>query len=195
MLQYPLKIAFKFWALHPQAFVTDANGQVVMYVKQKLFKLKESLTIYSDESQSKPLVYINADRILDFSANYTFTDTSDNIVGSIRRNGGRSLWKAHYDLTDDRDVPYSIQEENPWVKLVDGLLGEIPILGAFTGYFLNPRYFIEDGAGNRIATISKKRSFLESQFVIEKHQEVSSEAELRLVLGTLMLIFLERDRG
>jgi uncharacterized protein YxjI len=195
MLQYPLTISFKLLALHPQAFVKDASGNNVMYVKQKLFKLKESLTIFSDETQSNALVQIDADRILDFSANYTFRDLQGNIIGSIRRSGARSIWKAHYVLADDNHPTYQLTEENAWVKLLDGLVGEIPVLGAFSGYFLNPRYLILDESGKRVATISKKRTFLESQFTIEKHFETDIETEMRLVLGTLMMIFLERSRG
>lgn len=41
MLNYPLTMSFKIVAINPQVTVTDTSGQVVAYVKQKAFRLKE----------------------------------------------------------------------------------------------------------------------------------------------------------
>jgi uncharacterized protein YxjI len=95
-LAYPLSVSFKIVALAPQLSVRDANGNLIAYVRQKLFKLKEAITVYSDEGQTQPVFAINADRILDFSARYHFTQSNGAAVGSIKRDGMRSLWKSHY---------------------------------------------------------------------------------------------------
>jgi hypothetical protein len=62
-MDYPLQLSFKLMALTPQIYVSDARGQMRMYVKQKMFKLRESITVFQDESQSQPLFHINADRV------------------------------------------------------------------------------------------------------------------------------------
>jgi hypothetical protein len=54
-MQFPLKLTFKILAVAPQITVTDASGQILFYVKQKLFKLKEAITVYSDSSQTREL--------------------------------------------------------------------------------------------------------------------------------------------
>ena len=69
-MNYPLTMSFKILAVAPQIFIKDATGQEVMYVKQKLFKLKEAIQVFSDQSQSQLLYTINADRVLDFSARH-----------------------------------------------------------------------------------------------------------------------------
>ena len=51
----PLTLKFKFAVIHPQFSVTDANGRVVAYVKQKAFKLKEDITVFSSEAMTEPL--------------------------------------------------------------------------------------------------------------------------------------------
>src|SRR3972149_438649 len=73
-MQYPLNLSFKVMALAPQLSVTDASGQQIFYVKQKLFKLKEAVNVFADSAQTRQLYTINADRILDFSAQYHFSD-------------------------------------------------------------------------------------------------------------------------
>ena len=54
-MNYPLQISFKAIALSNQGTVTDASGNVVAYVKQKAFKLKEAITVFTDQSQTTPM--------------------------------------------------------------------------------------------------------------------------------------------
>ena len=83
MLNYPLEMSFKIVAINPQVRVTDASGQLIAYVKQKAFKLKEDITIFGDEGQTHPLYRMNANRILDFNANYAITTPTGQPVGSF----------------------------------------------------------------------------------------------------------------
>ena len=73
-MKYPLNLSFKLLAIAQQITGTDAAGQVVFYVKQKAFKLKEAVTVFADVEQTKPMYTIKADRVIDFSARYDFND-------------------------------------------------------------------------------------------------------------------------
>src|SRR3989304_9689551 len=84
------------WA--PQRSVPDASGQQIFYVKQKLFKLKEAVNVFADSAQTRQLYTINADRILDFSAQYHFSDSNGAKLGSGKRHGMRSRWRARYNV-------------------------------------------------------------------------------------------------
>ena len=197
-MQYPLTLSFKILALAPQIAVTDGSGNPVMYVRQKLFKLKEQIHVFRDDSRSQELFQINADRIIDFSANYRFTTAAGDPVGSVKRRGARSLWKASYDVVDTSgQVVLQIEEESAWVKFLDGAIGEIPIVGMFTGYFLNPKYLIRrPGSGETVMKVIKHRSFLESRFEIQRQDEtVAGGEEVTAILSVLMMVLLERSRG
>ncbi len=197
-LQFPVTLTFKLIALAPQIYVKDAVGRDILYVKQKLLKLKEKVRVFADSSQSQQVYEINADRWLDWSARYSFTDPHGITVGSVRRLGARSLWKATYEVAGamGQDL-FRIEEENPWAKVLDGFLGEIPIIGAFTGYFLNPKYVVLRAGTNQPALrISKHRAFLESRFEIENLAGGLAETETEsALLGILMMALLERSRG
>ena len=67
-MNYPLQLTFKLVALAPQLKVTDASGATVCYVRQKMFRLKESVEVFADETRTEKLCEIRADRIIDFSA-------------------------------------------------------------------------------------------------------------------------------
>src|SRR5258707_533698 len=160
--QYPLDIRFKLVALAPRMFVTDATGNNVSFVSQKVMALKEDITVYTDDSRSNELYKIKADRIVDFSANYAFTDSKNSkALGAIRSKGWRSIWKATYEIVDATGtLTHRITEDNPWVKIGDSLLGEVPVLGLFTGYFLNPSYTaIDEKSGQPAMRLTKQKAF------------------------------------
>ena len=195
-MQFPLTLEFKKVALSPQISVLDANGNLLFYVKQKLFKLKEAITVFADREQTQPLYTINADRVIDFSARYHFKDSNGIEIGSIKRNGRRSIWKARYDIFDSNEQPIMrIEEQDAWVKVFDAVLTEIPILGMFSGYFFNPVYLVERPDDSLALKLSKNKAFLESSFTITQESPLNEQEQLQTVLGVLMMTLLERSRG
>jgi uncharacterized protein YxjI len=195
-MQFPLKLTFKILAVAPQITVTDASGQTLFYVKQKLFKLKEAITVFSDSSQTKELYKINADRVIDFSAKYHLMDVNGQEIGSIKREGVRSIFKARYDIFDSNGSHVlDINEESAFVRVMDALFGEIPVLGMFTGYVFNPTYIVADMQGQIVMKIKKEPAFLETGFVITQERPMPDDETLRAVLGAFMMVLLERIRG
>jgi uncharacterized protein YxjI len=194
-MNFPLELNFKMVALNPQVKVTDAAGNVVLYTKQKAFKLKEAVTVFADVEQTRPLYTINADRVLDFNAKYNIDDAWGNRLGAVARKGRKSLWRAQYEVLDGGGQPMTIQEENGWVKVADALFGEVPLLGIFSGYVFNPTYLLTDASGAPLMRLSKQPAFLEGRFRIEKLAELNEPDETRAVLSFLMMVLLERRRG
>lgn len=195
-MNYPLDLSFKLIALASQIYIRDANGQLLGYVKQKLLKLKEDINVFADKGQTRHLFNIKADRILDFSANYRFTSASGQHIGSIRRRGMRSIFRANYEIYDALgNQVMAIKEENAWVKVGNALVGEIPIVGMFTGYFFNPAYIVSRVDGTQIARLSKQPSFFESKFRLESMNMMNEEDETRVLLSVLTMTLLERARG
>lgn len=195
-MNYPLQLSFKLLAIASQIYVRDANGQLLGYVKQKLFKLKEDINVFADEGQTQLLYNIKADRVIDFSAKYNFTDANGQFLGSLKRKGMRSILKANYEVYDERDQQvYQIHEENAWIKVVDSLLGEVPVLGMFTGYLFNPAYIVERMDGSPVARLAKQPAFFEGIFQLEPKSQIAPEEEARVLLSVLGMTLLERARG
>lgn len=195
-MNFPLSLSFKLLALANQIYVRDANGNLLGYVKQKMFKLKEDINIFADEQQTQMLFNIKADRMIDWSANYSFTDSRGNYLGSIKRQGMRSIWKASYDVFDSAgNQVYKIHEENGWVKVADALFGELPIVGILSGYVFNPTYLVDRMDGTPVAHLKKEPAMFEGKFILSNLSPLSTEEETRVVLGVLMMILLERRRG
>ena len=198
MLQitFPINFQFKISTLSNDFTATDSNGNTIAYVKQKMFKLKEDISIYNDETKSKVNYRIKADRWLDFSAAYAFFDESENEFGKIVRKGWRSIWKAEYEIIDEHQkLQYIIRELSVWTRVFDSLLGQIPILNFFTGYLFNPSYAVTNMNGKEIVRLSKKPSFFGRKFELTQSGEMDSDDDDRIMLGLMMMILLERRRG
>jgi hypothetical protein len=197
--QYPLHITFKIWTLSPnRVSVTDHQGKLLFVIRQKAFRLKEAIMVYGDEQLSQPLYEIKADRIIDFSARYNFSDPKGTDLGGIKRHGMKSLWSAKYDTFDSLAATtpmMTIQEDEPWVKVLDALFSEIPIVGMFTGYIFNPSYTLARAEGANVMKLSKIPGFLSRNFTIQKVDQLDDREELQAILSILMMIFLERRRG
>jgi uncharacterized protein YxjI len=195
-MNYPLSLSFKLLALANQIYIRDANNNLLGYVKQKMFKLKDDINIFADEQQTQLLFNIKADRMIDWSANFNFTDARGNHLGSIKRQGMRSIWKASYDIFDARGAQVmKINEENGWIKVGDALFGELPLVGILSGYVFNPSYIISRIDGSPVAKLKKQPAFLEGRFQLENQSQLSSEDETRALLSVLMMTLLERRRG
>jgi uncharacterized protein YxjI len=193
---FPLTFQFKLGTISNDFTAKDSSGQTIAYVRQKMFKLKDAIMVFSDETKTNQLYTIKADRIIDFNASYEFTDANDTVLGSIGRKGMRSLWKAHYEIFDANKLQeYHVREQNPWAKVADVLFSEIPIVGMFTGYMFNPKYEIVASDGTIVARLSKEKSFFGRIFKLEKLAEFKSGDSERLLLALMMMMLLERRRG
>ena len=195
-LQYPLFLKFKLTTLASDFTITDSNENSLAYVRQKMFKLKEDVVVFNNESKSQENFRIKANQWIDFNASYAITDSFGKNLGKIARKGMRSIWKATYNIFDhNENQKYKVQEENAWVKVFDGIVSDIPIIGMFTGYFLNPSYIVHDNNGKEIYRLRKMPSFFGRKFQLDQLNDIADEEETLVVLSLMMMVLLERTKG
>ncbi len=194
-MNYPLQLSFEVLSIGRKLSVIDAAGNLSFFVKQKAFKLKESVTVFADADQKFPLYELTADRVIDFSASYHFKDTTGSHVGTVRRKGMKSLWRARYDIVNGGGPGLTIQEGNPWTKVFDALFCEIPIVGMFSGYVFHPEYIVAREDGTAVMRLKKEPAFFQGKFSIEKLGAVSDDEEKRILLSLIMMVLLEKQRG
>lgn len=196
-LHFPITLRMKLLALAPQFYVSDKNNQPIAYVKQKLFKLKEDIRVYANEQQEQQLYAIHADRVIDFNAVYHMSDTQNGQnLGALKRKGMRSLWKAAYEVHDANDMPlYTVSEESAFVRVMDALFSELPIIGVLSGYVFNPSYLVKDQQGRTVMRMKKQPAFWEGVFKMEAFAPLPALEKKRLMLSLFMVVVLERMRG
>jgi hypothetical protein len=203
MYDYPLKLRFKLIALAPRIIVTDAKGKEILFVSQKIFKLKEDIRIYPNQQKEREIYNIRAEKILDFNTRYNFftADTQDHI-GSVKAKGWRSIWSATYMIDNEAGMQTNyITEDNPWVKIGDALFGQIPVVGMFTGYMFHPSYTcyrsndLED-VSYPVMQLQKENAFFEGVYNIQLlDDEMEHDEELSALLSFMLMVQFMRRRG
>ena len=113
------------------------------------------------------------------------------------RRGMKSLWRAHYEVfaPNSRDISFLIREENPGSKLMDSFVGEIPIVGMFSGYMFHPRYLASRPDGTPVLRLTKQSAFFEGRFQLVQINAADPGEQTALMLSYLMMNLLERKRG
>ena len=193
---YPLTLTFKFLTISSYIRVVDAAGQLVGYVKQRAFRLKEDVTIFADEGQTRALFHIKANQIFDIGATYSISDADGRSLGSLRQRGMRTLWSATYDILDDNGNAVGlVHEQDPWVKVIDGLIGGIPLLGFVVQQFINPTYLIDSADGVTVLRMRKRPSLIERRFIVDEEAPLPPRLEPLALPAVLMVVLLERGRG
>lgn len=118
----------KIIALTGKLYLYSPDGRLVMYSQQKMFKLREDIRVYSDESRTEELLYIQARQIIDFSAAYDVHDSlTKEHIGTIRRRGWQSLARDEWFILDasGQSVAILIEDTLRYALLRRLLLGSL----------------------------------------------------------------------
>ena len=124
----------------------DRSGRLVLYSKQKAFKLKEDFRVYADENQTQELLTIKTPQVLDICSTYNVEDaTTGERVGAIRRKGLKSIIKDEWTFlsSDGGEI---------------GTLSESCLLGAILCRFIKlipQTYIITSADGTKVAEINQ----------------------------------------
>jgi hypothetical protein len=193
---YPIHFKFRISTVHNDFVATDSHNNCLAYVKQKIFALKAAVKVFSDTEQNNLIYEIQADKWLAFNICHTFSNAQGVVMGKVLRQGMRSLWKASYEIHDASNTPvFIIKEANPWIKVFDAVLSEIPFLGFLMGYVLNPKYTLSRPDGALVFVCSKEPSLFGRKFKINALSRVSNDEEEIALLGSMMMLLIERHRG
>ncbi len=100
--------------------VYNPNGGLVFYSKQKAFKLKEDIRLYSDESMTTELLTIQARKVVDFAAAYDVMDpATGQKIGALKRKGWKSIMRDEWIVLDAADQEIArIKEDSAALALV-----------------------------------------------------------------------------
>ena len=193
-LKFPLNIKFHIATFSNDFSVTDANNHSLFYVREKMFSWRDAIKVYRDSSKKEELFQLRSNKIIDFQQTFTISDTQGNVIGKARRKTFKSFWTATFHIYDANDNHlYTIKERSGFVRMMDGMIGEIPVLGFFSGYIFNPKYVLTDLQGREMMEVSKEPSFFGRNFKLNQYQ--SSQDDSLFVLSFMMMLISDRNRG
>lgn len=156
------------------------NGQLVLFSQQKMFRLREDIRVYSDESRSQELLYIQARQILDFSAAYDVIDSySQERVGVLRRKGLRSMLRDEWEVLDANQRSLGVLTEDDMTRAL--------LRRFLLGSFLPQNYDILFG-GRQVADLRQKFNLFRYELTIDFTMDHAQQLDRRLGIAAGILL-------
>lgn len=139
----------KFFRVFGNAFhIYLADGTLAAYCKQRAFKLKEDLRVYTDESQTEELFRIGARSIIDLGATYDVRLPTGETIGSLRRKGLKSAFvRDEWLVSDEQGQQVATLREQGTFPM----LRRIDYVGTVMNIVAPQRYEIQRPDGTPIA--------------------------------------------
>ncbi|MCA5004897.1 LURP-one-related family protein [Sphingobacterium bovistauri] len=192
---YPLHFKFRISTFSNDFEATDSLGNTLFYVREKILTWRDQMKVYSNGTKDELLYEIKSNKLIDFQQTFAITNSQGDMVGKVRRKTISSLWKSTFKVMDASDShDYTIKEKNAFVKMWDGVFGEIPIIGMLSGYVFNPSYILSSTAGEPLFELKKEPSFFGRKFTVDKLTSNDVDEE-RLILSLVVMVLIERSRG
>lgn len=155
------------------------DGRLVFYTAQKAFKLKEDIRVFSDESMSQEILWIQARGVLDFGMTY---DVYDQIarqkVGAMRRKGLASMLRDEWHILDahDRQIG-TIKEDSMGMALLRRFLSN-----------LIPQHFHGDIQGRQVMEFRQRFNPFVAKIDVDFSQDVDGWLDRRLGVAAGVLL-------
>jgi uncharacterized protein YxjI len=158
----------------------DSQGNLVLYSQQKMFKLKEDIRAYSDESMREEILYIQARSILDFSAAYDIIDSQSGLqVGVLRRKGLHSMLRDQWEVLGPGDHPLGI--------LIEDSAAQAMLRRLLLGSLLPQNYDILIGS-SRVADLRQRFNPFRYELDVDFTMEASHRLDRRLGIAAAILL-------
>ena len=175
----------KVFDIAPKFFFYDMQGNKIGFLKQKLFKLKEDIRLYTDESMTQELLTIKARSILDFSTAYDVTDSRDQTkVGALKRKGLKSILRDEWIIMDaaDQDIG-RIHEDSMTLALLRRFLTN-----------LIPQSYIFELGGQPVGSAKQHFNPFVLKMDVDLRQDATRKLDRRLAAAAVVLLLAIEGR-
>ena len=176
----------KFFTLFaPKFYFYDSQNRLIAFVKQKAFKLREDIRVYSDESMTRELLHIHARRIIDWSAAYDVMDSlTQQKIGALKRKGWRSMVRDEWIIMDSSDAEVGrIQEDSTFLALLRRFITA-----------LIPQDYSFTLKGREIGSAKQNLNFFLPKMAVDLSGDLSREFDRRIAMAAVVLLMAIEGR-
>jgi len=158
----------------------NPNDELVLYVEQRMFRLREDIRVFGDESKTQELLLIQARNIIDFSAAYDVIESANGQrVGVLRRKGLRSMFRDEWEVLDAGDQPIGM--------LFEDSVGQALLRRFLLGSLLPQNYDITIG-DERVADLRQKINLFGYQMILDFSMDTANKLDRRLGIAAGVLL-------
>ena len=168
------------FALTGRFRVYDPTENLVLFSEQKMFRLREDIRVYSDESKAQEVLIIKARQIIDFSAAYDVIDAlSGQKAGALRRKGWRSLLRDEWEILDANDQPVGM--------LFEDSMGRALLRRFLLGTFLPQNYDVTIGS-ERVADVRQRFNLFAYRLDLDFSMDTGRKFDHRMGIAAAILL-------
>lgn len=170
------------------------EGELVAFVHQKRFALKEKLTFYSDESKQEVSFEVQARQVIDFGARYDIKDSDGQLLGTIGKAFGASLLRStwHIFAPGHEDSPALIVRERSQALAIVRRVWEIlPYIGDIPFFAKYHFDFTDPDSDKVLATYNKTTLFRDHYKLAIKDEALNKFDERVFIAQGVMLDALQ----
>ncbi|MGF1447862.1 MAG: hypothetical protein ACFB20_00440 [Opitutales bacterium] len=164
----------------------NSEERLVCFTRQRAFKLKEDIRLYTDETQTQEVLRIGARSIIDFAAAYDVSDsTTGQRIGALKRKGIKSLFRDEWTVMDvtDRDIAI-IREDSMGMAMVR----------RFATNLVPQRFMAATPEGQPLFTFKQHFNPLVLKIVLDFSRDEALLLDRRLGIAAAVLIALIEGR-
>ena len=175
-----LTVGNKYW-------LEDHNGNVLGFCKQKLFKLKEDIRIYTDENMTNELFCIRQEQIVDIWGNFAIIDSFTNTkLGYVQRRWMSEFGRDSWDFYNSNSQLIG--------RIYEPSLGGALARKYMPGGTLIPEKMVLEIGGQVVADVNQKFKIIGDIWEMDC-QRVPPDLDRRVLLSCIILMgMIERSR-
>ena len=175
-----------------QYHIESPAGTTVGFCKQKVFKLREDVRVWTGPDQQQELWRLATQKILDFNASFQVIDSATNgVLAVVRRKGWKSIFKPVWLLFDaggQERGTFSV--DSGWMVL---LRRKLPLGGLIFPTTYHLRLHTPNGL-REVARAVERRRLWGNAFDV--HRVPGAPIDMRVVLGlTALAAIFSETRG
>ncbi len=169
--------------------VYDDEGGVVAFCRQKAFKLREDIRLYTDDTKSQELLTMKTRSIIDFGATYDIALPGGEIIGSLRRKGFSSLARDSWLIFGPNGTEIATLKEDSSVLAILRRIHEVFAL------FSPQKFEVMSHDGIHIATLRNHFNPFVYRLGIAIHADHEELDELIVLAAGCLIAAIEGRQG
>ncbi|HEC69549.1 MAG TPA: hypothetical protein ENI31_04630 [Candidatus Omnitrophica bacterium] len=172
------------WTIGGAFRIMTPEGKLLLYSRQKLFRLKEDIRVYADLERKREVLHIQARQIIDFAAAYDVIDSlTREKIGVLRRRGFSSIFRDKWEiLTSDESYLAKIEEDSLFKATIRRWVFNL----------IPQTYYIVDSRERRLAEIKQFFNPFIHKFFVDFSLDKEKVLDKRLGLaGVILLLAIE----
>ncbi len=169
-------------------------GEPLAYVRQKRMKIREQIDFYADESQSVPLMRLQARKVFEFRGMIdVLLPNGGQVIGSVKKNFAKSLLRSSWSVLapDGREVA-TAQEKSMFFAVLRRIWALIPFVGDIP-YFI-PFHFDIHGPDGRLLGTYERRWALRDRYLMDLSGDPQRWLDRRVMMAFTVALDALQDR-